>query len=140
MSRDLIETGLGWSWTPRRVQRAMRDRATNVVVAEQGARLAGFAIATYFDERAHLMLFAVDRRRQRQGIGRALWAWLVETMHVAGISSVTLEVRARNTGARDFYRALGFSGEETLRGYYRGIEAAVRMECRIAVATPSSHG
>ena len=41
MSRDLIERGLGWSWTPRRVLRSIGDAHTNVVVALEAQRLAG---------------------------------------------------------------------------------------------------
>ena len=35
MSRDLIETGLGWSWTATRVLRSIRDPETLVLVARE---------------------------------------------------------------------------------------------------------
>ena len=35
LSRDLIETGLGWSWTPERVTRAIQDRNTLTVIATE---------------------------------------------------------------------------------------------------------
>jgi len=131
MSRDLIEYGLGWSWTAMRVLRAIRDRETNVIVAVEGKRIVGFAIMKYFDEQAHLLLFAVAANRQRQGIGRALWGWLEETTSAAGIHTVALEVRARNVVARTFYRRFGFVDVETVGGYYSGVEAAVRMQRRV---------
>jgi ribosomal-protein-alanine N-acetyltransferase len=34
LSRDLIEAGLGWSWTPARVRRAIDAADTNVLVAK----------------------------------------------------------------------------------------------------------
>ena len=37
MSRDLIEKGLGWSWTKERVTRCLRHPDTNVVVAIRNA-------------------------------------------------------------------------------------------------------
>ena len=43
MSRDLIEHGLGWSWTRERVLRSLRHRDTNAVVAVREADRAGFA-------------------------------------------------------------------------------------------------
>ncbi len=59
MSRDYVEEGLGWGWTPARVARSIRDRATNVVLAEHRTELAGFGIMKYLDDEAHLLLFAV---------------------------------------------------------------------------------
>lgn len=139
MSRELIESGLGWSWTPRRVARAISDRDTNVIVAEIDGRRVGFALMKYLEEHAHLLLFAVDVRVQRRGIGRALWTWLEQTALVAGIGTVHLEVRAQNAPARAFYRALGFSDAETVRGYYRGIEPAVRMRRRLSGVVRTNH-
>jgi ribosomal-protein-alanine N-acetyltransferase len=127
MSRELIEFGLGWSWTPPRVARSITSRDTNVIVAEVNGGTVGFALMQYFEEHAHLLLFAVAPASRRQGVGRALWAWLESTAQVAGISTVHLEVRARNREARDFYHTLGFVDAETVRGYYRGVEAAIRM-------------
>lgn len=127
MSRDHIEAGLGWSWTAARVRRAIGERGTNVIVAAEGSAVRAFAIMKYLEEEAHLLLFAVTPVRRRRGLGRALMAWLDETVRVAGIGSVQLEVRAGNLGARAFYRSLGYAEDELLRGYYRGVEAAVRM-------------
>lgn len=131
-SREHIETGLGWSWRPERLRRAIRDRETNVIVAEWDGATAGFAAMKYLDEHAHLMLFAVLPQWRRRGIGRDMWSWLADTAATAGLRRVNLEVRARNTGARSFYRELGFTETETVRGYYRGVEAAVRMRLDIA--------
>ncbi len=139
MSRVLIESGLGWSWTPQRVGRALADSATNVIVAEQAKRVVGFALMKYLEEHAHLLLFAVAADQQRRGIGRALWQWLERTARVAGIGTVHLEVRARNVSARHFYRTLGFTEAEVLRGYYRGIEPALRMRCTLSVPARSDH-
>ena len=132
MSRELIESGLGWSWTPARVARSIADRETNAIVADLDGHLAGFALMQYFEEHAHLLLFAVYPRHRRRGVGGAMWAWLERTGQIAGIGTVHLEVRAGNTAARDFYRMVGFTEAETVRGYYRGVEAAVRMRRRLS--------
>src|SRR5258706_16353301 len=75
MSRDLIEEGLTWSWTPARVQHFIMGAESSVVVARraQGGdapRLAGVAIMHFGDEVAHLNLFAVGPGHRRQGLGR----------------------------------------------------------------------
>ena len=56
MSRDLIEKGLGWSWTKERVTRCLRHPDTNVVVAIRNADRAGFGIMKYGEDEAHLLL------------------------------------------------------------------------------------
>lgn len=127
LSRDLIEAGLGWRWTPLRMRHKLRDRASNGLVAVDGPRVVGLALMQYLDERAHLLLLAVAVPARRSGVGRALIEWLEKTALIAGIGSIELEVRARNLGARAFYRALGFAEGVTVPGYYAGIEAGVRM-------------
>lgn len=131
MSRDLIETGLGWSWTPQRVVRSIRDRESNVIVAERDGRVIGFGLMKYLEEEAHLLLFAVMPSARRNGVGSALLRWLVDTALVAGIGTIDLEVRARNAAGRAFYRRAGFAEQEVIDGYYRGVEAAIRMRRRL---------
>lgn len=138
MSRDLIETGLGWSWTPARVLRSIRDRGTNVIVASEHGRVSGFALMSYLEEEAHLLLFAVDPACRRRGIGSAMLRWLEKTALVAGVGTIHLEVRARNREARDFYRRMGYHEHETVRGYYRGLEAAIRMRRQLWPVTNTS--
>jgi [ribosomal protein S18]-alanine N-acetyltransferase len=127
LSRDTIEQGLSWSWTPRRVMRSVKDPATNVIVARQTNRLLGFAIMKYADDEAHLLLLAVQPGRRRKGVGSALLAWLEMTTAIAGIAAVSLEARASNAAARAFYAAHGFREIERRDGYYEGVEDAVRM-------------
>jgi [ribosomal protein S18]-alanine N-acetyltransferase len=135
MSRDFIESGLGWRYDPASIQRALRRRETTVLVASErptyvaGERpaLSGFAIMDYGDERAHLVLLAVQPVLRRRGIGRRLVDWLMESAVIAGMASVHLELRADNEAARRFYRALGFSETVLMPRYYNGREAAMRM-------------
>ena len=135
MSRDHIESGLGWRYDPAHVLRAMRRRETVVLAASgrpayvAGARppLAGFAIMDFGDERAHLVLLAVQPLQRRLGIGRRLVEWLLESALTAGMASVHLELRADNAAGRRFYRALGFAETILIPRYYDGREAAMRM-------------
>ena len=131
MSRELIEAGLGWRWTPACVRSAMRDPETNAIVACAGARPVGFAVMQYGETSAHLLLLAVAADCRRRGIGQALWEWLLASARVAGIAEVRLELRAGNTGARRFYRRLGCVEGATVPGYYAGVEAALQMRCAL---------
>jgi ribosomal protein S18 acetylase RimI-like enzyme len=139
MSRDFIESGLGWKYDAARVLRAMRDRETLAVVACESAKaaagargaVAGFAIMEFGDERAHLVLLAVRPSHRRLGIGQRLLDWLLESARIAGMASIHLELRAANDAARRFYRAMGFYETVLVPGYYRSgegrKEGALRM-------------
>lgn len=127
MSRDLVESGLGWKYDAARVMKAIRDPETLTPVACDRGRITGFAIMEFGEERAHLVLLAVRPTHRRTGIGRRLVDWLLESARTAGIASVHLELRAGNEAARGFYRAMGFDETIVVPGYYRGREAALRM-------------
>src|SRR5215217_2288044 len=107
LSRDLIEYGLHWRWTPMRVAASIRAPNVNVLVARAGDNLAGFAIMRYGDDDAHLDLLAVAPFYRRAGVGRQLVLWLEKCAVVAGIFNVALELRAKNEGAQLFYERLG---------------------------------
>ncbi|MHB8668642.1 MAG: GNAT family N-acetyltransferase, partial [Burkholderiales bacterium] len=130
MSRELIEAGLPWSWTPERVARNLAQRDTLVLTARDAGRLAGFAIMQFGDERAHLSLLAVHPDYQRQGVARRMLEWLTASALVAGVDSIHLELRETNLAARRFYTAQGFAETARIAGYYRGVETAVRMRRR----------
>jgi ribosomal-protein-alanine N-acetyltransferase len=127
LSRDLIEYGLRWRWTPLRVAASIRAPNVNVLVARMHEETAGFAIMRYGDDDAHLDLLAVAAPYRRAGVGRQLLQWLEKCAVVAGIFTVALEVRAANEGAQLFYKRMGYRTLAHLPGYYQGIEAALRM-------------
>ncbi len=127
MSRDSIEGGLTWSWTPARVRRSIMSRDSSVVVARREQRVAAFAIMHFGDDVAHLNLLAVAGGHRRQGLGRRLIEWLSATAVEAGVMRIDLELRANNGGARAFYECLGFEALNVVQGYYQGREPALRM-------------
>jgi ribosomal protein S18 acetylase RimI-like enzyme len=132
MSRDLIEQGLTWSWTPARVQHFITGPESSVVVARREGRIAAFAIMHFGDDVAHLNLLAVAPEHRRQGLGRRLMGWLTETAIEAGVFRINLELRLRNESARIFYERLGFDQLGVVQGYYQGREPALRMSRLLA--------
>ncbi|RYG72145.1 GNAT family N-acetyltransferase, partial [bacterium] len=119
MSREEIEHGLSWRWTSERVRRQLRDRNTNVAVARGGeGSLLGFGIMSYADDDAHLLLFAVDPRWRRRGVGAAILGWLEDVARTAALPRVLLECRRDNDAAREFYGALGYQEQVIVRGMY----------------------
>lgn len=108
MSRDLVETGLPWTWRQGRVQRAIRQADTNVAVVRAQGALAGFGIMEYRDHHAYLALLAVHPAHRRRGAARALLLWLEASARVAGLERIRLETRRDNAVARLFYNEQGF--------------------------------
>ena len=127
MSKNLIESGLGWSWTPLRVVREIKAKNANVIVTVEGSELIGFAVMRYLDDEARLNLFAVHPKHRRKGIGTRMIKWLEEAATINGNGVVYLETRLSNDTAREFYKSLGYRVIQRIPGYYKGREAAIRM-------------
>jgi ribosomal protein S18 acetylase RimI-like enzyme len=134
MSRDEIERGLGWSWTPSRVLRAIREPSTNVAVALAGGRIAGFGIMKYGETKAHLTLLAVQPGRREQGVGRQLLEWLEKCARTAGLERIEVEARADNALGLAFYALQGYERIGVVHGYYEGRIDAVRMAKSLTAA------
>ena len=128
ISRDEIEQGLPWSWTEGRVLGAIQNADTNVAVVGKPGALIGFGIMAYRDDVAHLLLFSVRPTHRRQGLGRALLRWLEAVAVTAGIQRIVVECRRDNAVARNFYAEFGYHEMAISKGYYRGVEDAVRLE------------
>ena len=138
MSRDLIESGLGWSWTPSRVARAINGKHSNVILTLDGNKLTGFAIMKYLNEEACLHLFAVHPNYRRKGIGTRMLKWLEETALISGNGVVYLETRLTNQEGREFYKSLGYKVIQHVPGYYRGRETAVYMAHDLWTKVPAA--
>ncbi len=131
LSRQVIEHGLPWRWTPRRVRLALQSPDTNVAVARRGASLLGFGIMRYADEEAHLLLFAVHPAHRRQGVGAAIVAWLEAVARAASLERVVLECRRENEPARNFYGSLGYHEQVIVKRMYSGVEDGITFEKRL---------
>lgn len=136
LSRTLIESGLPWSWTPRRVAAHMRSREHLTVIAVEGGELAGFVLAQFGNRAVHLALLGVAHEYQRRGLGRQLMSWVEESASVAGLFLMQLEVRAGNYQALRFYTMRGYRETSRATRYYSGVEDAIRLERDLGVTTP----
>ena len=137
LSRRLIEVGLPPAWRADRVLCHIKRTDSVVLTArrqgQEAVPLAGFAIMQFGESQAHLNLLAVEAEYQRRGLGRQLMHWLHDSARVAGTWVLGLELRATNGGAQRFYESLGYQPNGVIRGYYQGIEDALRMTCDLRV-------
>jgi len=123
----MIEHGLGWSYTPGRIIRAIAHESRNVVVACHDEQLVGFAIMSYKRNSANLDLLGVTRQYRRRGVGESLVQWLEKCAATAGIAHHHVQVRKRNQAAISFYSKFGYAATNEISGYYAGKEAAIVM-------------
>ena len=128
MSRRLIEQGLPWTWRPRRVAGAISAPNTNVAVVRERTELLAFGIMEYWDEDAHLVLFAVEPTYQRQGIETALLRWLEVSAMACGSHRIRLEARRDNEAARLFYNEHGYHEVHLKERMYSGALDGIRLE------------
>lgn len=136
MSREYIEHGLPWTWRPERVARAIRGANTNVAVVGPPDALAAFGIMSYLEDDAHLLLFAVDHRRRRQGLGTVLLGWLEDVARAAGSRRIRVEARWDNAPARSFYSEHGYHERAIRKSMYSGVLDGVLLEKWLAPADP----
>ena len=104
------------------------DPDINVAVIRDSGTIAAFGIMSYRDDAAHLLLFAVRRSQQRRGLGSNLLYWLEEVARAAGMQRIHVECRRDNAAARNFYGEHGYHEQVIAKGYYSGVEDAIRLE------------
>lgn len=100
--------------------RVARDAITGEVV---GTILA----ARRPEQRASLLLFAVDPARQGEGIGRTLLTGVRRTLTIENVKELDLEVRLDNERARSFYERHGFEVTGLEEGAYQDGSDALTM-------------
>lgn len=127
LSRREVEHGLPWSWTTNRLSRFINLPSTNAYTAYVDGQFAGFSIASLGEDRAHLVLLAVEKRWQNQRVGRELLDWQIRAAQTAGLTDMSLEVRAGNSEAQRFYCSAGFQKVRVIPRYYSGLEDAIRL-------------
>ena len=118
--RDAWSAATWWAELAARPQR-------HYLVAAGGERIVGYAGIDVRGETADLMTMAVVPGGRRRGVAAALLARLVDRAHLAGATSMLLEVRADNAAARTFYRRADFQDVSTRPRYYQpdGVDAVV---------------
>jgi ribosomal-protein-alanine N-acetyltransferase len=100
----------------------------NVLVARGQKRLLGFGIMEYLEAHAYLVLFAVRKDTQRQGVGSAILQWLESSAVVAGAERIRVEARRSNVAGRSFYNERGYHEISIGPGRYSRFEDGIVLE------------
>jgi len=138
LSRDTIEAGLPWRWQEPEIARFIRSDRHNVIVSDAAGILAGFAVMGYGEDTAYLALLAVAPMARRGGLARRLLRWLLKTGEVAGMASITVDLREDNLAAQRLYEAAGFVQFARKTGAYYGRVNQVSMRLAMRPAQTTS--
>lgn len=139
LSRDCIEQGLAWKYTPQRVRALIRHPSVNVAIVHVHGGLHAVGIMEYGLTVAHLVLLGVQPTQRHKGLGRHLVSWLEACARTAGINRIDVECRADNPGAIAFYRAQGYRVQGVVSRYYGGAIDAVRLSRRFVPIAQHDH-
>lgn len=88
------------------------------VARDEAGRLAGYFLAMWAVDEAHLLNVAVSHEHHGRGIGRHLLDKLAAHARERGMESILLEVRPSNERALRVYRQYGYTAIGVRKGYY----------------------
>jgi len=109
-----------WNDPRRDIQRKLEVQRELFLVGESEGRIVAAAMAGYEGHRGWVNYLAVDPGTRGKGYGRELMGHIEQLLEASGCPKINLQVRADNTEAIDFYRALGYE-----------VDAAISMGKRL---------
>ena len=132
----------GEAWNRRQVEDALLlGQCRILLIGPDGAMppecgpAAGFALLRTTLDEEELLLFAVDPRWRRRGLGAALLGRVIDTARSGGCSRIMLEMREGNS-AEALYRAFAFLPMGRRPKYYRTLNGqlldAITFACSLA--------
>ena len=105
-------------WKADAYQEAIGSDHAFVMVAEQGGKIAGFAVFYLTPPESELPDIVVSKEYRGQGLGRMLLTRCFEELRAKSIETIFLEVRVSNAPARTLYEHLGFESIGTRKYFY----------------------
>lgn len=109
----------GEAWTRSQVAGILPMPGVWLGIARTGDIIVGFSLRRAIGGESELLLLAVHRACQRQGIGRVLLEDFIDGSRAVGAERLHLEVRDGNEAVA-LYSDAGFRVAGRRKGYYRG--------------------
>jgi ribosomal-protein-alanine N-acetyltransferase len=122
--------GVPWS---RQIFIELLDNPLAVAfTAIEGNEISGYLISLYISPEIEILNIAVKKSKRRKNIATALFSEILKYAASKKAERLTLEVRPSNSGARAFYKKLGFTIDGTRKNYYANPkEDALLMSLRL---------
>jgi ribosomal-protein-alanine N-acetyltransferase len=122
---EAFDPAFGEAWNRRQVEDALLlGNCHYLLIGENGEApapnepAAGFSLSRLGFEEEELLLFAVDPKYRRNGLGKKLLARFAASARARGAGRLLLEMRQDNP-AEHLYRQFGFAPVGRRPGYYR---------------------
>ena len=117
---DSFDPAFGEAWTAPQCAGLLPLPGVWITLArDSGGRPLGFALSRVVAGEAELLLLAVRRSAQRNGVGKKLMLRFIEDAAARGAERLHLEVREGN-GAIGLYKQYGFREVGRRKDYYSG--------------------
>ncbi len=121
---DSFDPAYGEAWTAPQCAGLMPMAGVWLSLARDGDEVVGFALSRLVAREAELLLLAVERTRQREGIGAMLLERFAQVASARGARRLHLEVRDGNHALK-LYAKAGFTEIGRRRHYYTGRDGQV---------------
>lgn len=132
---DSFDPAYGEGWTAPQCAGLMPMPGVWLTLARDGGKVVGFALARMVADEAELLLLAVERGRQHQGIGQMLLDRFTSIAASRGAGRLHLEVRDGNHAIKLYSRS-GFIEVGRRRNYYNGRDGQVYDALTLARRAP----
>ena len=131
---EIVSEALRERYEPSLYATLSADSPEGVLVAVDDAdRPIGFLLGVHqVEAEGRVLMFAVDRRARREGIGTELMRTFLDRCRARALHRATLEVRVGNAAALRLYARFRFSVVDLLRGYYSDGENGYQMARDVA--------
>ncbi|KAA0443347.1 MAG: ribosomal-protein-alanine N-acetyltransferase [Candidatus Thioglobus sp.] len=96
-------------------------------------KIIGYALSLRAPDFADLLNICIHPKKQRRGLGEALFNRVLQQLQSIKITTIFLEVRSSNQSAFLFYQQLGFEIIDTRKAYYSNGEDAKIMRFQSAI-------
>jgi ribosomal-protein-alanine N-acetyltransferase len=105
-------------WSIKMFQEIIFSPTSRGFIMEHDKALVGYAVLYAVDVEAHIMNFAVNPAKRKQGLGRQLLSQVITFLKENDISECYLEVREENRDAQRLYKGFGFEVIGRRKKYY----------------------
>ena len=105
---------VSWNDPGKDIDRKLQVDPELFVIGEVESNLVATAMGGYDGHRGSIFYLAVDTEHQGRGYGRNIVAHLANLLERRGCAKLNIMVRNSNHEMIEFYRRLGFKGDEVI--------------------------
>ena len=125
---EIVSSSLGEYYPKSLYLEKSRDWEDGFIVGVENGRVVAMLLGVIqgrFETR--ILMFAVDKRFRRKGVGHELMNRFTSLSQARGAKRISLEVRRSNLEAIRFYEKFGFQNTGVLLMYYSDMEDGLKM-------------